>query len=390
MRENIAATPFTVAVPDAVLDDLRDRLSRTRFPAEEPGTPWQYGTSLAWLRMVVERWRTGYDWRTWERKLNRFPHYRAPVAGLASGPLDVHFILERGSGENPLPLLLTHGWPGSVVEFLDVIEPLAHPERFGGDVRDAFTVVVPSLPGYGFSAAPPQPIRASDVPAIWTHLMVDVLGCDGFVAQGGDWGGIVTSWLGLAHTKNLRAIHLNGAPFRAAVDPANPVTAEEAAWQEADRKKRDGLAGYQMIQGTQPQTLAYGLTDSPAGLAAWILEKFHAWTVRHSAHPPPFDLDHLLTNVMLYWLNGINAPSWLYLSLFDPTLTSPPPGRKVQVPTGFMLCPNDLGVPPPDSWLRRSYNMVHRNDAQKGGHFLAFEQPRLFVNELRDFFRAYR
>jgi len=389
MRDQIAATPFTVAVSDDVLADLADRLARTRFPTEEPGRPWQYGTSLAWLRMVVERWRTGYDWRTWERKLNRFPHFRAPVPGLASGPLDVHFILERGSGDNPLPLLLTHGWPGSVVEFLDVIEPLAHPERFGGDVRDAFTVVVPSLPGYGFSGSTPQPIGPTAVPALWSNLMVDVLGCEGYVAQGGDWGGIVTSWLGLEQTRNLRAIHINGAPMRALPDPAHPFTPAEVAWMEADRQKREGLAGYQVIQGTQPQTLAYGLTDSPAGLAGWILEKFHAWTVRGSVHPPPFDIDHLLTNVMLYWVNGFNTSSWFYFSLFDGSLT-PALGRKVEVPTGVMLCPNDLGHPPPDEWLRRRYNMVHRNDAQKGGHFLAFEQPRLFVEELRGFFRQFR
>ncbi len=291
----------------------------------------------------------------WEAKLNRFPHYMAKVGGLK-----VHFILERGSGDNPMPLLLTHGWPGSVVEFLDVIEPLAHPERFGGDIKDGFTVIVPSLPGYGFSDAPEAPITPRDVAALWRELMVDVLGGERYVAQGGDWGGTITSWLAFDHPEHLAAIHLNMQgllPFRG--EGMAPMTDEELAWLKLAQEQSRLESAYQQIQGTKPQTLSYGLTDSPVGLAGWILEKFHGWTVPPgSPEPPPFNLDHLLTNVMLYWLNGINASTWLYVSLVEANSFFLKLGEKVEVPTGLLLFPNDLLPPPPDSWGRRAYNVV--------------------------------
>ena len=191
--------PFTLQVPDSVLADLKERLARTRLPDTEPkGTPWRYGTSLAYMRDVVAHWRDRYDWRKWEARINAFSHYKTTIGGKK-----IHFILERGSGDNPIPLLITHGWPGSFVEFLDIIEKLAHPERFGGDVRDAFTVIAPSLPGYGFSDPPDVPIGPRDIAPIWSTLMTEVLGCERYVAQGGDWGAIITSWLALDHPKNL-------------------------------------------------------------------------------------------------------------------------------------------------------------------------------------------
>jgi microsomal epoxide hydrolase len=387
MRATFPAEPFRLAVPEATLADLRERLARTRFPTVEPKAPaWAFGTPVAYMREVVEHWRSRYDWRRWEARLNAFPNWQAVIDGKR-----VHFILERGSGANPLPLIITHGWPGSVVELLDIIEPLAHPERFGGDARDAFTVIAPSLPGYGFSDPPDAPITPRDVGQIWHKLMTDVLGAERYVAQGGDWGAVVTSWLALDHPQRLAAIHLNMVGLRPFIGPGDPpMSPEEKAWIGAAMKRREKEVGYQQIQGTKPQTLGFGLNDSPAGLAAWILEKFHGWTVPGSAGPPPFDMDKLITNVMLYWLGGINAANWLYCSLVDGTAANLKAGDRVSVPTGAFLFPNDLLMPPPEAWIRRAYNLVHMRVAPSGGHFPAMENGPLLVEDMRAFFRAHR
>ena len=380
------AEPFVVDVPDAVLADLMARLALTRFPDAEPvGKPWRYGVPRDYLRDVVTHWQHHYDWRAWEARINRFPQYRAAIGGER-----VHFVLERGSGEAPLPLVLTHGWPGSFVEFLDLIDPLAHPERYGGDVADAFTVVVPSLPGFGFSDPPPAPIDARAVAARWRVLMEKVLGFRRYGAQGGDWGSAVTSWLALEVPPGLAAIHLNMVSLHPSLDGAPPLDAEERRWLAQAKERREGELAYQQIQGTKPQTLAYGLTDSPAGLAAWILEKFHGWTVPGEDVAPPFDRDHLLTNVMLYWLAGINAANWMYCSTVEGKSRALAAGQRVGVPTGVMLFPDDLAVPPPSRWIARAYNLVHRTDALSGGHFAAMQCGPSLVDDIRLFFRPYR
>jgi microsomal epoxide hydrolase len=382
-----AIRPFTVNVPDAVLVDLKERLVRTRLPTNEPAAaPWRYGTKLSYMHDVVAHWRDHYDWRLWEAKINRFSHFKTMLDGKA-----IHFILEPGSGDNPMPLLLTHGWPGSFVEFLDIIEKLAHPERFGGDVRDAFTVVVPSLPGYGFSDSPDAPMGPRQIAPLWSRLMTDVLGCERYVAQGGDWGSIVTSWLALDTPKNLAAIHLNMLGLRPALGKdAPPLTPEESAWLDATQLRRPKISAYQQIQGTKPQTLAYGLTDSPAGLAAWILEKFHGWTIPDQDAPPPFDPDRLLTNIMLYWIGGINAANWIYVSIAEGTSGALKPHEFVNVPTGVTLFPNDLFTPAPESWIRRVYNLQYLKVSDRGGHFPAMENGELLVHEMRAFFRSHR
>jgi pimeloyl-ACP methyl ester carboxylesterase len=379
--------PFTLQVPDHVLVDLKQRLARTRLPDTEPkAAPWRYGTSLAYMRDVVDHWLNRYDWRKWEARINAFSHHKTTIGGKK-----IHFILERGSGDNPLPLLITHGWPGSFVEFLDIIERLAHPERFGGDVRDAFTVVAPSLPGYGFSDPPDAPIGPRDIAPIWSTLMTEVLGYERYVAQGGDWGASITSWLALDHPKNLQAIHLNMVGLRAYTGKETPpLSDEEKAWIERAQSRRVQISAYQQIQGTKPQTLAYGLTDSPAGLAAWILEKFHGWTIPDEDAVPPFDIDKLLTNVMLYWIGGINAANWIYVALVDGTASALKAGEYVSVPTGVLLFPKDLAVPPPESWIRRAYNLAQRNVSDRGGHFPAMENGDLLVSDMQAFFRSYR
>lgn len=380
--------PFTLHVADDVLADLKSRLARTRLPDAEPkGAPWRYGTSLAYMREVVAHWRDRYDWRKWEARINAFSHYKTNIGGKK-----VHFVLERGSGDNPVPLLITHGWPGSFVEFLDIIERLAHPERFGGDVRDAFTVVAPSLPGYGFSDPPDAPIGPRDIAPIWSTLMTEVLGCEKYVAQGGDWGAVVTSWLALDHPKNLAAIHLTMVGLRPPLGKdVPPLSEEEQTWAAMAQERRAQVGGYQQIQGTKPQTLAYGLTDSPAGLAAWILEKFHDWTIPNKDAPPPFDVDHLLTNVMLYWIGGINAANWFYVSIAEGTAAALKAGEYVKVPTAVLLFPNDLPSPmPPEAWIRRSYNLTRRNIADRGGHFPAMENSEMLAADMRSYFSAHR
>jgi pimeloyl-ACP methyl ester carboxylesterase len=337
------------------------------------------------MKRVVAYWVDEYDWRRSEAAINRFQNYRASVDGL-----DVHFILERGSGKNPKPLILTHGWPGSIIEFLGVIEPLAHPERFGGREEDAFTVIAPSIPGFGFSQAPKAPITLRDVVHMWRSLMVDHLGFPAFFAQGGDMGSIISSWMAFEYPQHVAALHINLVSF-VAVPAADQQTDEERDWLARNTAWRRPEDGYRTQQGTRPQTLAYGLTDSPVGLAAWIIEKFHGWTVPGETRDPPFDMDELLANVMLYWIAGPSAASWYYISFIsDPNSRRLPEGRRVEVPTAVLICPRDTNVPPPDSIIRRSYNMMRRTDAPDGGHFVALEQPALFIEDVRSFFRAYR
>lgn len=355
-----------------------------------PGAPtsagWDYGIEPDYLRRLVEYWRTDYDWRAVEARLNRLPQFIVPVAGHR-----VHLVYERGSGPDPLPLVLTHGWPGSVVEFEAVVGPLAHPERCGGRIEDAFDVIVPSLPGYAWSSAPPAPISTRDIARVWDELMTSALGYERYVAQGGDWGGLVTSWLGVDAPDRVAAIHLNIMGLRPYLGEGSaPLSPEEEAWMARTRARLSRETGYQAIQGTKPQTLAYALTDSPIGLAAWIAEKFHGWSAP-APEGPPFSMEQILTDVMIYWLTGsANTASWLYTAARRQDGMRLARGERVGVPTAFVSCPHDLFPAPPDSWVRRVYHCVRRTDLAVGGHFLAYERPDEFVEDVRAFFRDYR
>lgn len=378
---------YSIHVPHDDLEDLTRRLAATRLPETQPeGRPWEYGTPNSYVEKVVEHWLERYEWRVWESRMNRFSHHLARI-----GDQNIHFIVEPGSGDSPFPLILTHGWPGSFVEFLDLVEPLAHPERYGGSIEDAFTIVLPSLPGFGFSDPPAAPLQPRAIATMWRTLMTETMGYAAYGAQGGDWGAAVTSWLGLDHPQGLQAIHLNMASLQPWLGEGAPeLDDQERAWRDASLRRRTGELAYQQIQGTKPQTLAYGLTDSPAGLAAWILEKFHGWTVGGSDSDPPFSLDHLLTNVMIYWLNGINAANWMYCSTVAGTSRQLAADEHVSVPTAMLLFGEDIALPPPDAWLRRCYNLVRRRDIVRGGHFAAMENGPEFVSDLRAFFRNYR
>lgn len=387
VEQAIAAEAFRIAVPDAALADLRERLGTTRWPTEPEGAGWRLGANLAYLQKFVARWREGYDWRAEEAALNGLPQYRAEIGGLK-----IHFLYCPGVGPRPKPLLLTHGWPGSVFEFRDIVLPLADPARFGGDAADAFTVIAPSLPGYGFSTAPAAPVTPAEIADLWHLLMTEVLGFPRYFAHGGDWGSAVTSELARRHGEAVTAIHLTMLGLRPALgDGAPPLSEAEQSWLKLTRERLQREGGYQEIQGTRPQSLAYGLTDSPAGLAAWIVEKYQGWPGAKADQPPPFPMDRLITQVMLYWLNGINAANWLYFAVRNRGNLTLQPGERIAVPTGFAFFAFDLFPPPPAEWVERLYcKVTDRRDFDRGGHFVAMENGPLLIEELRRFFRAFR
>lgn len=380
-------TPFRIDIADDVLDDLRRRLELPRWPVAPEGSGWTYGTDTAYLRDLVGYWRDGYDWRAAEAHLNRLPHFIAEV-----DDLPIHFIHERGSGHDPLPLVLTHGWPGSFVEFDRLVEPLAHPERHGGDAADAFDVVVPSLPGYAFSGRPAKPLGPRAIGGLWYRLMTDVLGYCRFGAQGGDWGSMVSSWLAYDHPGALAGLHLNMVGLRPELDENSPpLSVEEQDWLRRAGKRMRMERGYREIQATRPQTLAVALNDSPAGLAAWIVDKFRAWGDTGGEVETRFDRDTLLTNLMLYWCTGtVDSASWIYYAAREAGDLSLPGGGRVTVPTAVATFPVDLVPPPPRGYAERAYAVTRWTDMPSGGHFAALEEPERLIEDIRTFFRPLR
>jgi len=384
--------PFRIAVDDAVLEDLKDRLRRTRWPEAETVEDWSQGVPLAWLQEVCAYWADGYDWRARERALNRFDQFVAKAGGL-----DVHFVHVRSPEPGAVPLILTHGWPGSVVEFAKVIGPLTDPVAHGGEAGDAFDVVCPSLPGYGFSAKPTEVGWGTDrISECWGELMAG-LGYERYGAQGGDWGSGVSIALATLWPERCLGLHLNmvmrthmAIPDLNAEDPDR--SAEERRAVEALRWLMQWGSGYNRQHSTRPQTVGYGLTDSPAGQAAWVLEKFHDWT-DCDGHPENIlSRDELLDNVMLYWL-GANAASSarLYWERFNAGASDSHRGDgPVTVPTGVANFPAEI-VPAVRAWCEPYFSdLRHWTEMPRGGHFAAFEQPDLFVEDLRAFFRPLR
>jgi pimeloyl-ACP methyl ester carboxylesterase len=378
-------TPFELQVPDAALADLRERLARTRWPDQTPGAPWAYGTDVAYLQSLVAHWRERFDWRAHEARLNAWPQFKVPLHGI-----ELHYLHVRGNGPNPCPLLLSHGWPGSVFEFMQIIPRLTDPARFGGDAADAFTVVAPSLPGYGLSFSPGQPRFGIEAIAdCFAELMAGVLGYSRFAAQGGDWGAFVTSRLGAVHADKLLGIHINLLGVRRDPKMLNDPTPEERIFLDALEHWLKEETGYQAIQGTKPQTLAFGLSDSPAGLAAWIVEKFRTWSDCGGDVERVFSKDELLANISLYWFTGaIGSSFWPYYArLHGPW---PIPDAGIHVPTGYAEFPREI-VKPPRSVAERLYKNIQRWSVMPhGGHFAALEQPELLAREIVEFFRPLR
>jgi pimeloyl-ACP methyl ester carboxylesterase len=377
---------FTLHIPDHAITDLRKRLGRTRFPDQAPGMPWAYGTDVSYMRELVDYWRDQFDWRAQEANLNAFANYKVALHGI-----QLHFLHVPGQGPSPCPLLLMHGWPGSVFEFLELIPRLCDPARFGGDAADAFTVIAPSLPGYALSFAPGQPrFGVEAIADCLSDLMVEVLGYRRFGAQGGDWGSFIASRLAYAHRDHVFGIHLNMMPLRRDPASVSDPTPEERIYLDALAAWLREETGYQWIQGTRPQTLAFALTDSPAGLAAWFVEKFRAWSDCGGDLETVFTKDQLLANLGLYWFTGaINASFWPYYARMHGPWPIPQ-GQTIAVPTGYSEFPCEI-LRPPRSLAARTYTDIrHWNRMPRGGHFAAMEQPEALARELRDFFRPLR
>jgi epoxide hydrolase len=373
---------FSLQVPDADLDDLRDRLARTRWPEAETVEDWSQGIPLGYLRELCDYWAGPYDWRRAERQLNAFPQFRTEIDGLG-----IHFLHVRSPHEDALPLLITHGWPGSVVEFLKVIGPLTDPTTHGGQAGDAFHVVCPSLPGYGFSDKPATAgWGVPRIAAAWAELM-SRLGYTRYGAQGGDWGAAVTMALGIAGSDALAGIHLN-MPLAdpAALGDLGELTEREQAGLASFARYNEWDSGYSKQQSTRPQTVGYGLVDSPAGLCGWIVEKFWSWTDCNGHPENVLSRDELLDNVMLYWLPAAGASSArLYWESFGARDFSP-----IAVPSGASIFPKEI-FRISERWARTRFSdLRYWNELDRGGHFAAFEQPELFVAELRSFFGLVR
>jgi pimeloyl-ACP methyl ester carboxylesterase len=378
---------FRLDVSDAVLADLHARLERVRWPDEAPGgAAWQFGTDLRYLRGLVDYWRDGYDWRTHEARLNAWPQYTARAGGI-----ELHFAHVPGIGPRPMPLVLSHGWPGSVLEFVKLIPLLTDPASHGGHAADAFTVVAPSLPGFTLSFAAGQPRLALPAMAdVFAELMVEVLGYQRFAAQGGDFGAFISAALGLNHADNVVGIHLNLLPLKRDDPPPAGDDPELVLWRtELGRWLREET-GYSAIQGTKPQTLAYALTDSPVGLAAWIVEKFQTWTDCDGDLESRISRDELLTNIMLYWVTGaIGSSFWPYYARQHEGWLLPGP-RKVEVPTGYCSFPGDI-LHPPRVVAEQAFANIQRWTVQpRGGHFAALEEPQALAEDIRAFFRPLR
>jgi microsomal epoxide hydrolase len=373
---SIQPKPFTLQVPDADIADLRQRLARVRWPDEPPLPPWSTGTQVAYMQGLVEHWRERFDWRAWEAKLNGFRQFTVPVGGI-----DLHFIHAPGRGTNPMPLLVSHGWPGSVFEFIELI-PL---------LTEHFTVIAPSLPGYTLSFRPGQKRFAiDDIAALYAELMTDVLGYQKFGVQGGDWGAFVASVMGHRFADRVIGIHLNLLAVRR--DPkmiASPTPEEKTFLAELEHFLKEET-GYQWIQGTKPQTLAFGLSDSPAGLAAWIIEKFRTWTDCGGNPDNAISRDAMLANISLYWFTGaIGSSFWPYYARMHGPWPIPE-GKTVDVPTGYAQFPKEI-LHPPRSVAERTYTDIRRWSAMpRGGHFAAMEQPALLAGEVTEFFAGLR
>jgi pimeloyl-ACP methyl ester carboxylesterase len=379
MSQTIA--PFRISASDAELDELRRRLRATRWPERETVSDWSQGIPLAYVQEVCTYWAEKYDWRAREARLNAFPQFRTQIDGLG-----IHFIHVRSPHPGALPIVLTHGWPGSVVEFHKVIGPLADPTAHGGSAADAFHVVCPSLPGYAYSDKPSRNgWNVGRTAQAWGQLM-ERLGYRRWVAQGGDWGAIVTTMIGVQQPPGCAAIHLNMPWVTPDPDTMSSLTPAEQKCIESFQYYERWDSGYSKEQSTRPQTVGYGLVDSPAGQAAWILEKFWAWTDCNGHPENALTRDELLDNVMLYWLPAAGASSArMYWESFNQAPMDP-----VALPTGCSIFPKEI-IRPSRRWAARRYqNLIHWNELPRGGHFAAFEQPELFVKELRDCFRSLR
>ena len=376
--------PFTIRVPDAALADLKFRLRTPRFPDALQGDGWTYGTDINYLKTLVSYWRDRFDWRAQERALNRFEQFTTNIDGLS-----IHFLHRRSKQPNAFPLLITHGWPGSFVEFAKIIGPLTDPAAHGGRPEDAFDVVIPSIPGFAFSDKPREPgYDPARIGAIEAKLMAR-LGYQRYGVQGGDWGSIIGTQVALNDAAHVAGLHLNmcTAAAPAGGDPNEGLSEAEKARLGVRQTFQAEETGYQQIQGTKPQTIGIALNDSPVGLAAWIVEKFRTWCDCGGNPEQIFTKDELLTNITLYWVTQTASSSARIY--YESRHAAPAPPRRIEVPTACADFPKEI-IWAPRRWLERRYNITRWTEMPRGGHFAAFEQPELLVEDVRAFFRTVR
>jgi pimeloyl-ACP methyl ester carboxylesterase len=381
----MAVERFRIQIAREVLDDLKYRLDHVRWPDQLKDSEWERGTEIGYLQSLVSYWRDHFDWRAQEQELNRYSQFRCNVDGI-----DVHFVHERGKGPNPLPIILTHGWPDSFIRYKKIIPLLTDPARYGGAPEDSFDVIVPSIPGFGFSSHPDHSgINNFRVSELWAKLMTEELGYGRFAAAGGDMGSGVTRYLALNHPELLVGIHLTDIGIIRNLMTSNDqagLSKEELHYKISAQKWIAHEGAYMSIQSTKPQTLAYGLSDSPVGLAGWIIEKFHAWSDCNGDLRQKFSEDELLTNIMIYWVtNTIGSSAHMYYE----NMHSLPSMGPIEVPTGMALFPADILLPPKE-WAERNLNITRWTLMPRGGHFTAMEEPELLADDIRAFYRPFR
>ena len=372
--------PFKVDIPDQIIKDIYNKVKKYPWHEMPNDGGWKYGTNLDYMKEISNYWVNKFNWRKMEEKINKFQNFKTNIDGI-----DIHFIHEKGSGSNPKPLLLSHGWPGSILEFLHIIDQLAHPEKFGGKEEDAFDVVVPSLPGFGFSGRPSRPIGPRKMASIFNSLMAKVLGYKKYLAQGGDFGGAIATWLGYDFPKTCAAIHINILIVR---HPDGPQTKEEEEWEKRFKRDQKIEDGYRTQQATKPQTLSYAMMDSPVGVAAWIIEKMCGWSdIKKNDIESVYSKDTMLSNIMVYLVTKtFNTASWIYYGRREEGgRPLPKEGLPIKAPTAVALFPKEYLEWAPKSYVERIYNIKRWTEMPKGGHFAALEQPDLLVKDIREF-----
>jgi len=382
-------TPFEIVVPDAAINDLKTRLQNTRLPDQISETTWEYGTDKTYLTELIDYWENEFDWREQERTLNEFDHFKTEI-----DEIEMHFIHQRSEHPDAIPLMIVHGWPGSISEFSKIIDPLIDPVAYGGSASDAFHVITPSLPGFGFSSAPTQPGYSPEKIAHILAALMEKIGYQRYAIAGGDWGAIINRHLAFNYPDRLIGLHSNmmlAGPPTDREQRADVTQAEETA-RAARGAYMQNERAYQQIQGSKPQTLGYGLNDSPAGLAAWIVEKFHGWTDMPQGATGYLDnhftKDELLTNIAIYWFTGTITSSTRIYYENSKTPIETPLGY-INVPTGAAIFPAEIFVTP-RAWAESAYDLRHWSVMTEGGHFAALEKPDLYLNDLQIFFRLLR
>ena len=375
---------YKISVPKNTLNNIYKKVKNYPWKMIQKVNGWEYGTNYKFLKKISQYWISKYDWKKFENKINSFKNYKTNVDGI-----NLHFIKEKSKNPKSRPLLLLHGWPGSVIEFLDIIPKLAHPEKFGGKIEDGFDVIVPSLPGFGFSTPIKKALGPRKIGKILNKFMVKNLGYKNYVAQGGDWGATIANWLAYDHFNNCKAIHINCLTMR---HPGGPQTEQEKKWQKKFDNDQIIQDGYRTQQATKPQTLAYSMIDSPVGIAAWILEKFHGWSdLKNNNIESVYSKDLLISNIMIYVLtNTFNTSSWIYFGRRqEGGRFFPKDFKKINVPTGVAVFPNEMSEWPPRSYVERIFNIKQWTKMQSGGHFAALEKPNILVKDLQKFIRTY-